>query len=271
LPTSGRKSRVIACGDDLLSSDFTKFQERNVAKIQKASWMGRWLVGYSGNPDHFVPIRNTLGESVSPLTGNTVVEFEEVVKQLGVAYRKRRMEVIEEEILAPLGFENLRDFRSNGRLELGPEIHTIIVNQVRAYDLGISLVVGGFPRFGQQVLMDISSTETRNRGRLWLAGSCGAVAIGSGYYQAQWHLNATYDRGLPIAGAIYRVMEAKMIAEESAVSIGRETMLMLMDREGNIEQLTRPSIEAFRELWEKRRREVPPELTKTFSFTPLSI
>jgi len=261
---------VIACCDTLISSDFTRLDERNVAKIQKASWMGRWLIGYSGNPDHFIPIRSALGVSVSPLHDNIEVEFDEVIKQLGIAYRKRRMDVIEEELISPMGFNDLHDFRTNGRQEFGQEIYGGIVGEIRRYDLGISLIVAGFPKFGQQVIIDISR-DTANRGRLWLAGSSGAVVIGSGDFHAQWHLNATYDRGLPISSAIYRVLEAKMIAEESVLSIGRSTLLMLMDREGNIEQLTQSSIEAFRELWEDRRREVPSEIIDKFEFTPLAI
>jgi hypothetical protein len=41
LLTSGRKSCVIACCDTLISNEYTKFDERNVAKVQKASWIGR--------------------------------------------------------------------------------------------------------------------------------------------------------------------------------------------------------------------------------------
>jgi hypothetical protein len=44
------------------------------------------------------------------------------------------MEVIEEEILAPLGYNSLQDFRANGRNELGPDIYGSIVAQIRCYE-----------------------------------------------------------------------------------------------------------------------------------------
>jgi hypothetical protein len=266
-----RKSCVIAVCDSLISSDLTSFREMNIAKTQKASWMGRWLIGYSGNSEHFIPVRNAFGRCVSPLAGTGEIELSEVEKQLGIAFRERRISVIEEEILSSLGYNNLQDFVRRGRADLGDHLYGEVVHEVRSYDLdNTAFIVGGFPKHGEQVILDISK-ESANRARCWLAGSCGAVAIGSGYYQAQWHLNATYNRHLSLSSAIFRILEAKMIADTAVRSVGQETILLLMTRDGAIEQLTQDSLAKVRDLWTKRRVDIPSEITRVFAYEPLAL
>jgi hypothetical protein len=75
-----------------------------------------------------------------------------------------------------------------------------------------------------------------------------------------------------------RVLEAKMIADESVLTVGKETFLMIMYRDISVngfpivlEQLKPPSIQTFRELWEERRREVPLKLARTFQLETLNL
>jgi hypothetical protein len=237
---------VIAASDRLLSDDISS-HEGDISKVQQGDRQGRWLLGYSDDPDRFELFRAIL----RTLLADKVCDISEVSGALRRAYRDLRSLAIEREVLNPAQFKDLDEFKTQGP-QMG-DVFKDLHKQIREFNVGLSAIVAGF---GSRSL-GLFSVEHPGRVRSHFVGSCGAVAIGSGCYQAQFHLDACYHKRTDFASAVYRVLEAKMLADESVRSVGRETDLFVMDSPGSIKRLNRASVETVRAIWEERRRALP--------------
>lgn len=254
-----KNPQVIALCDRLLSGDFTSY-EGGISKIQVADDTGRWLIGYSGDPDRFELLRAYFRHF---LKGQNP-DLAEVRIALGMAYAKLRTAAIEQEILKPAQIKDVQEFKDRG-VQMGRDYYELS-KQIRAFDLGIEAIIAGF---GSR-LPGLFSLAHPGRVKSHFVGSCGAQAIGSGCYHAQFHLDACYSQREGQDAAIYRILEAKMLADESVVSVGRATDLLLMETPGSLKRLSDSALESIRAIWEKRRKNVP-ELTESLDFVEVGL
>jgi hypothetical protein len=53
-------SYLIATCDTMLSSDDATILDSGVCKVQRAGFLGPWLIGYTGDPELFLPLKARL-------------------------------------------------------------------------------------------------------------------------------------------------------------------------------------------------------------------
>ena len=58
---------IIACCDTELSLGFTSVDDFWFSKVQKVSGLSRWLMGFAGEPHHFIPIRERLANALNSM------------------------------------------------------------------------------------------------------------------------------------------------------------------------------------------------------------
>ncbi len=135
---SGQESpSIIATCDRLLSSDLTSY-EGGFSKIQVGDDQGRWLVGFSGDPDRFELFRAHFRHHLE----GQVPDIAEVRIALSKAYASLRQSAIEHEILVPAQIEGLSEFKERGT-QLG-SLYDEISREIRKFDVGISIIAAGF-------------------------------------------------------------------------------------------------------------------------------
>ncbi len=265
---------IIACCDDELSSGYTSTVFW-LSKIQKIRAFSPWLFGFAGDPVHFTPIRERMQRAIVTLE-NEAIERQrptaqpgdsirtptgrDVVNAFERAFNEYREHVIYERFLKRLGVNKIADLANYGQ-DGGN-----IISEIHDFDLGVTVIMGGFGDFGAMKLVTVADKEGL-KDRYY---GPQAFAIGSGQYLAYGHLSALYRHDLPLHRAVCRVLEAKFVSE-AASDVGRGTQLVVMDKLGNGQWLERRSIERIRAIFEKRRHSYSEKMLRSLEFGPKSI
>jgi len=143
------KPYIIASCDMQLSSGFTSIENFGFAKIQKSGLWQTWLLGFAGDPSHFVPIREHFAKLMNALEwkyiekgralakeGDKVPQppAKEVALAFEDAYTTYRDEIIRKRFLAPLGIADKKQLISASR---NCEQIGTVIGEISQFDLGM--------------------------------------------------------------------------------------------------------------------------------------
>lgn len=88
----------------------------------------------------------------------------------------------------------------------------------------------------------------------WSIGSGGYSAISSLAFQQ-------YDRALPLHEALYRILEAKFMADTAVPTVGRATYTLIIERKGVMGRVSENGVGLVRKIWEvEGQPRIPPNL-----------
>ncbi len=271
------KPYIVAACDTKLSSGFTSIPDSGFLKVQKVQLLSKWLLGFAGEPHHFTAIRARFGLSLRLLEDAVIEQAShtardgdqvpspagyQVVEALKSVYTDYRNAIIRERFLDPLGLENaaqLAAMASHG-IDVGD-----LIAEISHFDLGITLIMGGFADHGGIKMVTIDDDGLKDR-----YFSSPAYAIGNGKIHAMMHLNRLYQREASLKEAVYRVLEAKFLSED-ADAVGSGTGMLILRQDCNVQYVTKESIAAFRPLWEVNSKMMQSELLDALSFSQPSI
>jgi len=255
---SGGKAQGIVASCDLLLSGQGASVHGPFAKIVR---IGRtWVLGYSGLPGHFSGVFAPMQRL---LAATPELPAEAVVKALQDAYFSERQRHVEASILSPYRL-TLQQFLTDGLAIFGEKKFEQLTKRIESYDLGIDLILGGWC---PGALHDPRILTLSHPGSAYNHAVEGSSAIGAGAPIALGHLDACHNIMGSMEYALYQTMVAKMMSEAER-SVGPDTVLMALDRDGNGIVIDNEDCERFRKLWEVRRRETPQELMETLKQRP---
>jgi hypothetical protein len=189
--------------------------------VQKADPVGYgWTSMIAGNDvSPAVPILAKIKE-LNLSTNNE----ENLVNMTGVfkaAFRKQRLDEIEDEILSPMGF-TWETFRRDARNQLPDAAFDRVVEKIRTFELDLSFLVSGFDAKGAGHIFTVS-----NPGKCDYYDKLGFWAIGSGQHQALASMFACeYFRHDPLEDCVAKVLSSKLAAE-SATGVGKNTWALV--------------------------------------------
>jgi hypothetical protein len=156
--------------------------------------------------------------------------------------------------LSKLGF-TLQTFRDEGQAKLGDGIFETVLNELKATNLGITLLVAGFGISAAPMLLEVSDGEV-------FESPLGFHAIGEGAWVAEAMLNQLPSNWLydDPRFNIYRLCAAKFAAERTASgSVGRDTTVITVGVNSNLSYMDRDATAELRRVWEANLAARPPD------------
>lgn len=213
-----------------------------------------WHALFSGSPSpiHAVVGRIRARHAARPISGST--ELEELAcwkRMCAEAYQAERSEQITDRFLSTYQM-SLEEFRREGYQSLGPVVFAEINNEIRNFNLGMTLLICGFDFKGFPHIF-----EVHDPGEVIDHDYIGYAAIGSGMPMALSVLAARSIKRLSWSDLLYRACEAKFTSE-TATGVGKATLVMLRPSNGIDIILPTAHIEKLRTIWETQRAIPPP-------------
>jgi hypothetical protein len=148
---------------------------------------------------------------------------------------------------------SLADFISQGRASFGDASFEAIKYALEAIDIGVEFLVTGFEGRGNGSIFSIDDRCIPK-----FHQKLGFYAIGSGNIGAMGSLYNSMPRLCSIEETIYRLCEAKFIAE-SAPGVGKTTIAQILYSDGIGPLFIEEQLLPIRKVWERKGR---PKLSK---------
>lgn len=244
-------SNTIFCVTDMMLS-MSDLSMSGDSLSAKAAFFGKnWTMMMAGDLSPYSEIREHVKNTLTKNPPDTLTRyvFAEVLKDAFIAERKRRAGA---EILSPFDL-NFGNYRDEGP-KLGPEIYSRILFELKELDLGLTLLVAGFDENRACVFKVEGRGIAHNYECPW--------AIGSGEQAALGYLFSTQANVFSEPEEMfYRVCCAKFAAETSP-GVGKETMVIMMQKGEEQEVFNNNNIQPIREDWEKTRQVILPDEKK---------
>jgi hypothetical protein len=232
----------------MLSSPTMGSEQTLFTKVDILPPDSRWLVLFSGDPS----IRMEVNRLAFPLIRAAT---QQDVPNLLQAYEAACLKVLERriqgKILSRYGIDRERLF-AEGRKALGRRIFTRLTAQIEAMSLETEFLVAGFEPSGRERLFCVGDPgETEHLEHV------GVHAIGAGASVALGMLCNTYKPTLAMPELVYRLCEAKFLAE-NAPGVGKKTIVSVLQRDPKkIWWMTSSRSETVRRLWNDNRPPIP--------------
>ena len=250
-PTVGNEY-IVSASDRMVSMSGYFSGDDIVRKVDPIAY--GWISMIAGNDvSPAVPILARITEQSNEEShDDTLKEMAEVFK---TAYKAERLQMIEDEILSPIGF-TWQTFRTDAKDQMTDRTFERLVDGISNFELDVTFLVSGFDTEGVSHIFTVC-----NPGKCEYYEKIGFWAIGSGQHQAIASMFANhYNRHASLEDCIAHVLAAKLAAE-SASGVGKETWLMVTS--GKMRALSvhisRETIEAFRASWD-RLPKIPAEI-----------
>ena len=147
--------------------------------------------------------------------------------------------------------------------QLDNRTYAKIQGQIEAADLRIAFLIGGFDSDRQPHLFSIG-----NPGVSYSRNEEGFAVIGIGYDAATTMLCRGYHTHLSLGESVYRLLEAKFVAEDAS-DISKKTQLLVFGYEPKKEflggwLLDQKKIDTVRQEWKRRERlRIPKNINQT--------
>jgi hypothetical protein len=258
---------IVATTEGMISSnDYFQAVDGRTFKIK--AFVDRWAMVFSGDANLFLPIlEKSKDEHLQSLNYelDSVNHIQDIVSNV---YREFFDKEFTATYLSRFGFKNIAEFRTNGLCQFGEKRFYEICNCIDEFDLKISLLCFGFSSDNIPHIF-----EVQNPGRVISHDFMQYGVIGSGFYMAMASLRRRHLTG-NLEETIYRVLEAKFSAE-TASGVGKSTLLVTIDKDGNLGTVDRNEIEKIRKIWEKTLLEPAPRdaveiISRTTAVTKLT-
>jgi hypothetical protein len=215
---------IVTASDREFGVGFTsaEFEDAKIMPLFHEHNPGNWVVGLSGDVSHATEVLGALRLLQDRLEG---YDWHDIQDLLEKSYRRIRMEKVEGEVLAPRGW-TLDRFQGEGAKLLPPATYASIDTRISIYDLGASLIVGGFGTDGLPFILTV-----RNPGIVTDHTKLGFWCIGSGSTLAQSSLfSRNYSWSFSVEKAAYLVYEAKKNSERATGVGTKETDIAIITR-----------------------------------------
>jgi hypothetical protein len=214
-----------------------------------------WVVMFAGGLEHVAPILRQVGAELS----GREPTYEEVKGALVRAYQKELQEEETNVVLSRYGL-TMEEFLETGSNRFGSAEFARLMTELSQIYLGppdgLSFLAAGYASSAGAHIFSVShpgKVENHDVIGFWAIGSGQHAALASLFFHS-YNKEALYEE------ALYRVCEAKFMAEKSA-GVGQATSVLILEpdpdwEEGEILQvkgydLPEPSIQDVRNMWEK--------------------
>lgn len=243
---------IVTASDTMLS--WGGYYSSDKSALKTSFLCKDWNVLFAGDDVGAVPsllrrVSDTLRAKIGPLH-NTSADAEAMTDVLRSAFQAERLARAEERFLQPHGLD-FPTFNQIGIQALGEVAAGGLRTNLEQYRLPCQLIVCGFDgeAGGKYRTGRILSVE--NPGVVSDHEANGFCAIGSGGFMASATL-AMRQQSPRLNGSmtLYNVCEAKFIAE-TAIGVGRETLVSIMRPDGEHEILKTAQVEEIRRGWER--------------------
>jgi 20S proteasome alpha/beta subunit len=239
---------IVSASDREFGIDYTsaEFEDAKIHPLFPPPNRGSWSVAIAGTVSHATEVmaRMRLIDS-TPKTRLETRNWSDIQGLMEKAYRKVRVNKAEGEILAPRGW-TLEKFQNDGAKLLPSATYANIDTRLSLYDLGASLIVGGFDDDNMPIILTV-----RNPGVVTDHSKLAFWCIGSGSTLAQTNMfSRSYSWSFSLEKAAYMVYEAKRNSER-AIGVGRkQTDIAVITRKGG-GRLPQPVIRSLEEIFEE--------------------
>lgn len=203
-------------------------------------------------------VRSLIHEKYSDRFPNGYVSLGEISGAFSQGYNKAVGMACEARILQRYGL-TMEKFRDDGLRMFGSDVFNRIGRQIEDVSLGVDFLVCGFDGAGEPHLFTVGSP-----GIIKVYDQIGFWAVGSGQQSALSSLFFSgYNRSKDLNEAIYRVCEAKFMAE-SASGVGASTFVSVRSFPDVIAYIPNgaPLAKDIRKAWEREGRPRMPKKIK---------
>jgi 20S proteasome alpha/beta subunit len=189
----------------------------------------------------------------------------EAADAMAEAYSEQLQKEFVSAYLSKYGYKTIKQFREEGRDNLG-EHFTEICIELDRFDLQTSFLL-----FGHDSQKHAKLFEIDGPGHVIDHNALKFAVIGSGHDMAMASLRWPPPLKFYLEDTIYRLLEAKFSAE-TASGVGKTTTVVLRHREGHVRTLSRDDIEKVRNIWKREVADVPsPESAITVLENSLAV
>jgi hypothetical protein len=244
---------VVAASDRRLAFHYFSSDDgiRKATPIAK-----RWRAMFAGNDISSVP---PIVASVRNRPQSDFATCEEVARWFADSYQSYRLRTALDRIVSLPGMD-IEQF-----LRTGPELYgrdfPKLRKKIDQFDLEVEFLVYGFDLSPKPWMFII-----KNPGTVEHYTDIGRWAIGTGAHTAYTSLGSIGSvdglTGLRTADLIYRVCEAKFLAE-SASDVGRTTNISVLSRDGTERFVLNDTLSKIRNAWNETR-EIPMSIRELF-------
>lgn len=212
----------------------------------------KWIALYSGNDIARVPpIIRKVGDTLESEVAPTV---EEVTQAFLRAYQEERERVAIQTILSPFGL-NMREFMSLWATSQNPEL-TDMKRKIQDLYFDCTFLIGGFGPEERPHIFTVNPPAIEDHYDpvgFWSIGSGADAALSSLMFRR-------VNKLMTLPQVVYHVAEAKFMAE-SCMGVGKDTLLLVLKREGTWGFIMGNELRQLRQIWEAEgRAPVPPNL-----------
>jgi len=239
-------SSLILASDTMLTNEWLSIEfEHPTRKMTRLS--DSCIALTAGDALAYTELFNEVQKEITKLKAPSVLEIVNKIKECYQHIRKRE---IEERILNPRGFNDLKDFYEIQR-GLVQDVALTIQSQIDRYDYGLEILTAGISGNTAQIY-GISDPGTSK-----CFDAMGFHAIGSGLPNAINTLIARgFHHGIPLEEGLLIVYEAKKMAEKAPGVGGSLTDISNMKAHGLIE-FPRDRFEELHKIYDKWIRREP--------------
>ena len=241
---------VIVCVSDRMLSFGDFFQAEDNAIVKAIRLHDQWTLAWAANN---VSVILPIVEEIRQRLDAKKVDWtrREAADALADVYLERAHKEFVSTHLSKLGYKNMEEFRSQGRIDLGDNNFTDILIELGRFDLGAVFLLFGHDKQKHGKLYCVEGP-----GRAVDCNALKYAVIGSGQNMAMASLRWPPPLNFLLENTIYRLLEAKFSAE-TATGVGKTTTVALRNREGHVTLLQRSEIEEIRRIWRRDVADVP--------------
>ncbi|MGH9407370.1 MAG: hypothetical protein ACRD3D_16245 [Terriglobia bacterium] len=246
--------KLVLVADQMISTGTSYSLGPKISKIASS-----WFAMTAG--DDVTEAENVLAWARKDIDQLADAPARSVTKAVKEAYRKRRIERIEDIYLRPYSWD-MNLFLREGRNALGEAMFERMKYEMDTFSLGFDLLICGFeglkhktPAFATVSNPGVVAAKT-------FPGNY--VALGSGAPNATSYLDwRRQAQRTDLSETVYNCIAAKAMSE-SALGIGKETSVLIVEcTEGFPRKLLNPwKIQDIREIWENEEANIRPDNLK---------
>ena len=237
------KDDAIVVTSDLMASAVSFSADKVMAKAMRVA--SHWWVMFSADDTSYV---TAVHDRVLNLLQSTDNVFSNVRSTFVRAYLEERQNQAEHQVLGGYNLSMERFLRENTQMFTAEESRDLYT-RIKYIRLGCSLLAFGFDKFNIAHIFEVSEDVNGDVSDK-VMDNIGFWAIGSGQYSALSILFFhEYSRTKELTTAIYRVAEAKFMAE-SAQGVGKYTLMGIFKPDLHASFLGYAKLDEIRAKWQ---------------------
>ncbi len=218
---------IVTVTDRLVS--FSGDVIQGMESVLKARRVGpHWGILFAAsNADLAMPMTNIVLRQMNAQRVDANFSIEEVQNRFKRAYQELFNAEFSAHVLSRYRFDDVEEFRREGRLQLGDEKFLEIARDLESYDLGLT-VIG----YGHDTTSAPHVFKVVNPGRIVDNDLYGLAVAGAGQFIAMGALAPDISIVRPFESTLYKLVRAKVLAERAS-GVGKETTILVQRPDGD--------------------------------------